>query len=71
MKRKGNLVTIIIIYVEVVVNGNDMVEIASFKKYLDEEFETKELGESRYFWGIEASRSRNCDLPMKVHVGFT
>lgn len=49
---------ILIVYVDdVVVTGNDKEEIIQLKKGLAREFEIKDLGSLRYFFGIEVVKS--------------
>ncbi|KAL8146639.1 hypothetical protein AgCh_004391 [Apium graveolens] len=58
VKRKGEKVTVLIVYVDdIVIIGNDTCEIADIKRRLASEFEMKDLGKLRYFLGIEVSRS--------------
>lgn len=40
-----------------IITGNDVVEIARLKENLSKEFEVKDLGQLRYFLGIEIARS--------------
>nr|CAN68788.1 hypothetical protein VITISV_018581 [Vitis vinifera] len=50
---------ILIVYVDdIIISGNDMEELQNLKKYLSEEFEVKDLGNLKYFLGIEVARSR-------------
>ena len=52
-------VTALIVYVDdIVVTGNDTVEMGKLKTYLAKEFEIKDLGTLRYFLGIEVARSK-------------
>uniref|UniRef100_A0A2N9I5Z3 Reverse transcriptase Ty1/copia-type domain-containing protein n=1 Tax=Fagus sylvatica TaxID=28930 RepID=A0A2N9I5Z3_FAGSY len=52
-------ITALIVYVDdIVVTGNDTVEIGKLKTYLAKEFEIKDLGTLRYFLGIEVARSK-------------
>ena len=58
-KGKEGKITILIVYVDdIVITGNDEQEIGRLKLFLATEFEIKELGELRYFLGIEVARSR-------------
>ena len=58
LKIRGKLVTCLIIYVDdMILTGSDSEEIKSLRKKLFEEFEMKDLGELRYFLGIEVLRS--------------
>jgi hypothetical protein len=53
-----NLVTILAVYVDdMIITCNDAVEIARLNKNLSKEFEVKDLGQLRYFLGIEIARS--------------
>lgn len=50
--------TALIIYVDdMILTGSDTFEIKELKKYLSREFEMKELGDLKYFLGIEVIRS--------------
>ena len=50
---------ILIVYVDVIILfGNDMEELQNLKKYLSKEFEVKDLGNLKYFLGMEVARSR-------------
>jgi transposase InsO family protein len=56
-KRNIGKITILIVYVDdIVITGDDHEEIAHLKKHLAQEFEVKDLGQLRYFLGIEVSR---------------
>ncbi|XP_042495000.1 uncharacterized mitochondrial protein AtMg00810-like [Macadamia integrifolia] len=58
IKRSGEKVTILIVYVDdIVVIRNDSIEIDHLKGFLGNEFEIKGLGKLRYFLGIEITRS--------------
>jgi Reverse transcriptase (RNA-dependent DNA polymerase) len=55
-KREGHI-TILIVYVDVmIITGDDEDEIARLKVRLGKEFEVKDLGHLRYFFGIEVAR---------------
>ncbi|RVW32477.1 Retrovirus-related Pol polyprotein from transposon RE1 [Vitis vinifera] len=43
---------------DIILSGNDMEELQNLKKYLSEEFEVKDLGNLKYFLGMEVARSR-------------
>ncbi|KAM2174561.1 hypothetical protein PS2_033857 [Malus domestica] len=43
--------------------GDDQKEIQCFQKYLATDFEMKELGELKYFLGIEVARSKHDQVP--------
>ena len=42
-----------------IVTGNDQDEISSLQQYLVSEFEMKQLGNLKYFLGIEVARSKH------------
>lgn len=51
-------VTILAVYVDdIIIAGDDDVEIARFKGCLSKVFEVKDLGRPKYFLGIEVTRS--------------
>jgi len=58
LKRKGDLITCLIIYVDdMIITGSDIEEISQLKNNLFREFEMKDLGGLKYFLGIEVIRS--------------
>nr|GEV09158.1 putative RNA-directed DNA polymerase [Tanacetum cinerariifolium] len=58
LKNRKNHVTCLIIYVDdMVITGNDEEEIKRLKEGLFVEFEMKDLGNLKYFFGIEVLRS--------------
>ncbi|CAL8990138.1 unnamed protein product, partial [Prunus brigantina] len=60
LKRDGKKLTALIVYVDdIVVTGNDTGEQLKLQKYLSQEFEMKDLGDLKYFLGIEVARSAN------------
>ena len=51
-------ITILVVYVDdMIITGNDDHEITRLKDNLMKEFEVKDLGQLRYFLGIEIARS--------------
>ncbi|GJR66487.1 ribonuclease H-like domain-containing protein [Tanacetum coccineum] len=49
-KKKGTMFVALLVYVDdIVITGNDDVEIKSFKKFLSSKFLIKDLGELKYF----------------------
>ncbi|CAL9025768.1 unnamed protein product, partial [Prunus brigantina] len=60
LKRDGKKLIALIVYVDdIVVTGNDTGEQLKLQKYLSQEFEMKDLGDLKYFLGIEVARSAN------------
>ena len=58
VKNNEGKVTTLIVYVDdMVVTGNDEDEMKKLKDVLDAEFELKDLGNLKYFLGIEVARS--------------
>jgi hypothetical protein len=59
-KRDQEKITILIIYVDhMIITGNDHTEISMFEKKLSKEFEMKNFGGLKYFFGIEISRNKS------------
>nr|GFA16775.1 putative ribonuclease H-like domain-containing protein [Tanacetum cinerariifolium] len=57
LKRKGKLITCLIIYVDdMIITGNDEEEMTRLRTNLFKEFEMKDLGKLEYFLGIEVLR---------------
>ena len=50
----NDCIVIILIYVDdLIIGGDSMVKISKLKKNLEMQFQMKDLGELRYFLGIE------------------
>ena len=59
-RKQGMSFTILLIYVDdILITGNDPVNIAATKQFLHEHFHIKDLGDLKYFLGIEVSASKN------------
>ncbi|KAK2965746.1 hypothetical protein RJ640_003284 [Escallonia rubra] len=58
--RKSNAgVILLVVYVDdIVITGDDCTGITSLKKFLQTKFHTKDLGQLKYFLGIEVTRSK-------------
>jgi Reverse transcriptase (RNA-dependent DNA polymerase) len=59
LKHNQGKVTVLIIYVDdMVITGDDLMEIQTLEKRLSKEFDMKNLGGLKYFLGIEVTRSK-------------
>ena len=57
--RKGKSFTALLIYVyDILITGNDVNAILTLKQFLHSRFRVKDLGNLKYFLGIEVSRSK-------------
>ena len=43
---------------DIVLTGDDQAEISQLKQRMDDEFEIKDLGNLKYFFGMEVTRSK-------------
>ncbi|KAH9696165.1 retrovirus-related pol polyprotein from transposon RE1 [Citrus sinensis] len=60
IKHKGGKVTVLIVYVDdMVLTGDDLSEMKALQEHLAAEFEMKDLGQLKYFLGIEVARSKS------------
>jgi len=60
LKHNHGKITALIIYVDdMIVTGNDPNEISSLQQYLASNFDMKQLGDLKYFLGIEVARSKH------------
>ncbi|KAL6335764.1 hypothetical protein AAG906_039527 [Vitis piasezkii] len=68
-KSQGNKFTAILIYVDdILLTGNDLHEIKMLKTHLLKRFFIKDLGELKYFLGIEFSRLKRESLFLKENI---
>ncbi|XP_061363145.1 uncharacterized mitochondrial protein AtMg00810-like [Gastrolobium bilobum] len=59
IKNKDGKVTTLIVYVDdMVLTGDDPCEMKLLQKYLEPGFDMKDLGQLKYFLGIEIARSK-------------
>ena len=59
VKHKDGRVTTLIVYVDdMILTGDDPEEMKTLREYLSAEFEMKDLGQLKYFLGIEVARSK-------------
>nr|CAN77894.1 hypothetical protein VITISV_026062 [Vitis vinifera] len=60
LKHRKSKVTTLIVYVDdMIITGDDTEEISKLQELLSTEFEMNNLGELKYFLGIEVARSKN------------
>jgi len=58
-RHSGKRIAILAVYVDdIIIIGDDEVEVKRLKENLSKEFEVKDLGQLRYFLGIEVARSQ-------------
>lgn len=58
-RHSGRRNAILAVYVDdIIIIGDDEVEVKRLKENLSKEFEVKDLGQLRYFLGIEVARSQ-------------
>ena len=57
-RRHGDIFMILLVYVDdVLIACNDKAEVDRFKVMLDDKFKLKDLGDLKYFLGLEVARS--------------
>ncbi|GJY16630.1 ribonuclease H-like domain-containing protein [Tanacetum coccineum] len=59
VKNAGSVFLCVLVYVDdLVITGNDELEIENFKSFLKNKFKIKDLGELKYFLGIEVLKTK-------------
>ena len=59
VKHKDGKVMTLIVYVDnMILTGDDLEEMRTLREYLSAEFKIKDLGQLKYFLGIEVARSK-------------
>jgi len=56
---QGNFLALLIYVDDVILAGNNLQDIENTKLFLSRQFKLKDLGQLKYFLGIEVARSRN------------
>ncbi|XP_016648288.1 PREDICTED: uncharacterized mitochondrial protein AtMg00810-like [Prunus mume] len=57
--RQGNLLVLLVYVDDVILAGNNLEDIENTKLFLAKQFKLKDLGQLKYFLGIEVARSRH------------
>ena len=71
MKGSGNKFVILVLYVDdILLATNDIAMLHDVKKYLSNNFEIKDIGETSYVIGIEIFRDRSQELLGYVSFPF-
>lgn len=58
IKSQGTSLTAVLIYADDILTGNDLHKMKILKEFLLKHFHIKDLGDLKYFLGIEFSRSK-------------
>jgi hypothetical protein len=65
----GSFIAVLIYVDDVIIRRTDITRISILKMYLDANFQIKDLGNLKYFLGIEVARSPS-GIPTKVCSGY-
>ena len=57
--HQGNFIALLVYVDDVILAGNNLQEIEETKRFLSQQFKLKDLGQLKYFLGIEVARSKN------------
>ena len=63
---QGKTTTLKVYVDEVILTGDDFEEMVRLKGYLAREFEIKDLGSLKYFWGIEVAKAWDFYFPEEI-----
>ena len=55
---QAGIILLVVYLDDIIITGNDMEGISSFKSFLHGQFHTKDLGMLKYFLGVEVMRSK-------------
>ena len=56
--KEGKIVILIVYVDDIILTGDDIIELERLKKVLSNNFEIKDLGALKYFFGMEFARSK-------------
>ena len=66
---KAGKMAVLLVYVDdIILTGDDVIEMNRLKTSLANEFEIKDLGALKYFLGMEVARSKKGDYGESVEV---
>ena len=57
--RQGNCIALLVYVDDVILAENNLQEIEETKQFLSQRFKLKDLGQLKYFLGVEVARSKN------------
>ncbi|KAA0057741.1 putative mitochondrial protein [Cucumis melo var. makuwa] len=67
VSKTGKIVVLIVYVDDIALSEDDTIEIIQLKKKMEDEFEIKDLGNLKYFLGMEVARSReDLRVPEKI-----